>query len=56
MLGLFVSAQIDLSLERLVTQFAGERFVASVLARMRNQVGALAERLAAHLTFVGFFA
>lgn len=56
MLGLFVAAQIDLALEGLVAQFTGKRFVASVFSGMRNQVGALAERFAAHLTFVRFFA
>lgn len=54
-LRLFVAPQVDLALERLVAQFAGERLVAGVLARVRDQVGALAERFAAHLALVGFF-
>ena len=48
MLGLLVSPEVHLPLERLVAQFAGEWLVARVLPRVRDQVGALTERLAAH--------
>lgn len=51
---LLVASQIDLALERLVAQFAGEGLVARVLAGVRYQVRALAEGLAAHLTLVWF--
>lgn len=53
---LLVAPQIDLALERLVAQLAGEGLVAGVLAGVRYQVRALAEGLAAHLTLVWFLA
>lgn len=53
---LLVASQIDLALERLVAQLAGEGLVAGVLAGVRYQVRALAEGLAAHLTLVWFLA
>lgn len=56
MLALPVSAQIDLPLERLVAQATRERLVAGVLAQVRDQVGRLAERLAAHHALVRFLA
>lgn len=49
---LLVASQIDLALERLVAQLAGEGLVAGVFAGVRYQVRALAEGLAAHLTLV----
>lgn len=49
---LLVASQIDLALERLVAQLAGEGLVAGVLAGVRYQVRALAEGFAAHLTLV----
>lgn len=55
-LRLLVAPQVDLALECLVAQFAGKRFVAGVFARVRNQIGALAEGFAAHLALVGFLA
>ena len=56
MLGLLVSPEVHLPLERLVAQFAGEWLVARVLPRVRDQVGALTERLAAHCALVGLLA
>lgn len=53
-LGLLVPAQIHLALEGLVAELAGEGLVARVLAGVGDQVGALAERLAAHLALVRF--
>ena len=55
-LGLLVSPEVHLPLERLVAQFAGEWLVARVLPRVRDQVGALTERLAAHCALVGLLA
>lgn len=52
-LRLLVPAQVDFALERLVAQFAGERFVAGVFARVGDQVGALAESFPAYLALVG---
>lgn len=51
---LLVASQIDLALERLVAQLAGEGLVAGVFAGVRYQVRALAEGFAAHLTLVRF--
>ena len=47
-LALLVAAQVDLALEGAAAVVAGERLVAGVLARVRDQVRRLAERLAAH--------
>lgn len=52
---LLVASQIDLALERLVAQLAGEGLVAGVFAGVRYQVRALAEGFSAHLTLVRFF-
>lgn len=43
-----VPPQIDLALERLVAQSAGERLVAGVLAHVGDEIRRLAERFAAH--------
>jgi hypothetical protein len=51
-----VPAQVDFALEGPAAQVARERFVPGVLPAVRDQVGRLAERLAAHLTFVRFLA
>lgn len=56
MLGLLVPAQVHLPLEGLVAELAGEGLVAGVLAGVRDQVGALAEGLSAHLALVRFLA
>ena len=48
MLRLAVAAQVDLALERASALVARERLVARVLARVRDQVRRLAERLAAN--------
>ena len=54
MLGLLVTAQVDLALKSAPTEVAGEGFVAGVLARVRDEVAALRERLAAHDALVRF--
>ena len=51
-LAVAVPAQVHLALEGFVAQAARERFVAGVLAHVGDQVGRLAERLAAHDTLV----
>lgn len=48
----FVSSQIHFSLEPLSAEVAAKRFEASVLAAVRDQVGALAEGFPTHLTLV----
>uniref|UniRef100_A0A2S2QJZ5 Uncharacterized protein n=1 Tax=Sipha flava TaxID=143950 RepID=A0A2S2QJZ5_9HEMI len=53
-LALTMPAQVHLALERFVAQAARERFVARVLAQVRDQIGRLAERLATHHAFVRF--
>lgn len=55
-LALAVPAQVHLPLERLVAEPARKRLVARVLAQVRDQVGRLAERLAAHHALVRFLA
>ena len=47
-LAVAVSPQVDLALEGLVTESAGERLVAGVLAHVGDQIGRLAEGFAAH--------
>lgn len=54
-LRLLVSPQIHLSLETFAAEVAAERFVSGVFPAVRNEVGALAERLPAHLAFVWLF-
>lgn len=54
-LRLLVAAQVDLALERASAQVARERLEAGVLAAVRDQVGRLAERLAAHAALVRLF-
>ena len=49
-------SEVDLPLETLFAESAGEGFVARVLAHVRDEVGGLAERLAAHHALVWFFA
>lgn len=56
MLGLLVAAQIHLALECPAAEVTSKGLETGVLARVRDQVGALAERLAAHLALVGFLA
>lgn len=56
MLSLSVPSKIDFPLERLVAEAALERFVACVLAHVRDQIAALGERLAADHAFVRFLA
>lgn len=56
MLSLSVPSKIDLPLERLVAEAALERFVACVLAHVRDQIAALGERLAADHAFVRLLA
>lgn len=51
-LRLFVPPQVHLPLETFGAQVAGERLVAGVFPAVRDEVGALAERLPAHLTLV----
>lgn len=50
-----MAAEVDLPLERLLTQAAGERFVSGVLAHMRDEIRTLAERFGANDAFVRFF-
>jgi len=47
-LAVAVPPQVDLALEGLVTESAGERLVAGVLAHVGDQIGRLAEGFAAH--------
>lgn len=54
-LRLLVSPQIHLSLETFAAEVAAERFVSGVFPAVRYEVGALAERLPAHLAFVWLF-
>lgn len=56
MLAVPMAAQVDLALERLVAEAALEGLVAGVLAHVRDQVGALAERLLADDARVRFLA
>ena len=48
--------EVDLPLEALFAESAGEGLVAGVLAHVRDEVGGLAERLRAHHALVRFFA
>lgn len=52
MLALVVPSQVHFALEALGTDVASERFEARVLPAVGDEVGALAERLAAHLALV----
>lgn len=54
-LALAVATQIDLALEGLFAEAAGEGFVARVLPHVRDQVGALAESFLADDAFVRLF-
>lgn len=54
-LTLVVPAEIHLALEALRTNITSKRFEARVFPAVCDQVGALAERFATHLAFVGFF-
>lgn len=56
MLRFLVPAQVDFALKGPAAQVARERFVSGVLPAVRDQIGRLAERFTAHLTFVRFFA
>lgn len=53
MLRLPMPPEVHLPLEALSTQVAAEGLEACVLAAVGDEVGALAERLAAHLALVG---
>ena len=53
MLGFKMAAEVDFPLEGTAAVGAGERFEARVLATVRDEIGALAERLPALLTLVG---
>lgn len=53
MLRLPMPPEVHLPLEALPTQVAAEGLEACVLAAVGDEVGALAERLAAHLALVG---
>ena len=55
MLALVVSAQVHFALETLGTNVTSERFEARVLPAVGDEVGALAERFAAHLALVRLF-
>lgn len=55
-LGLAMPPKIDLPLESTTAKLAGERLEARVLPRVRDQVAALRERLAAHLALMRFLA
>lgn len=55
-LALVVPPEIHLPLEALGADVTAERFEAGVLPAVGDQVGALAERFATHLAFVGLFA
>lgn len=52
MLSFSMTSQIHLPLERLVAETTLERFVARVLAHVRDQIAALGERLATHHAFM----
>ena len=52
MLGLPVAPKVDLPLEPLLAESAGEGFVSGVFAHVGDEVAALAERLAAHHALV----
>lgn len=52
MLSFSMSSQIHLPLERLVAETTLERFVARVLAHVRDQIAALGERFATYHTFM----
>ena len=52
MLRFDVTSQVNLALKGSRTEVAGERLEAGVLAAVCDQVGGLAERLAAHATHV----
>lgn len=52
-LRLLVAAQVHLALEGPSAEVASKGLEAGVLARVRDQVGTLAESLAAHLALVG---
>lgn len=54
-LALVVPAQIHFALEALGTNVTSERFEARVLPAVGDEVGALAERFAAHLALVWLF-
>lgn len=54
-LTLTVPPQVDLALEGLFAEAAGERFVSRVLPHVGDQVGALAERFRANNALVGLF-
>lgn len=54
-LALVVPAEIHLTLEALGTNVTPKRLEACVFPAVGDQVGALAERFATHLAFVGFF-
>ena len=55
-LRLLVSPQIHLSLEAFAAEVAAERLVSRVFPAVCDEVGALAEGFATHLTFVRFLA
>lgn len=55
MLALMVPAKIHFALEALRTNVTSKRFEACVFPAVSDQVGALAERFATHLAFVGLF-
>ena len=50
-----MSSQVDFALKSTSTKVTAERFVATVLTTVGDQIGTLRERLAANVAFVGFF-
>lgn len=52
--GLLVALQIHPALEAVLTAGAAERPIAAVLSTVGDEVGALAERFAAHLAHMWF--
>lgn len=54
--GFSVAPEVHLALEGLVAESAGEGLVAGVLPHVRDEVGRLAEGLAAHHALVGLLA
>lgn len=50
-----VPPQVHFALEAFAARVAAERFEAGVFPAVRDEVGALAERFAAHLAFVRLF-
>lgn len=55
-LGFAMPPQVNLPLESSAAKLTGERLEARVFPRVRDQVAALRERLAAHLALMRFLA